>query len=182
MIRPVLLGPSGIGKTPLSKLFKLESWHPYRVRAPRNEEDAKTCLSPEEYQRRERLHAQDTPLYEGARRLRVYRERSLVEVRGTAQCLEHTPSIGDPSRAVLIELFAPVFVELLRNRERISPVVRLDPNDLLVLLLNPTSVSCAEIRDVPEALSAVIRCGILERSRPLAPASIRLTSSVVSRR
>ena len=60
-----------------------------------------------------------------------------------------------------------------------SEAIHLDPNDLLVLLLNPAPVSLAEIHGVPYALSAAIRSGILERSRLL---GARVDAADVERR
>ena len=167
MIRPVLLGPSGIGKTPVSKLFKLECWHPRRVRPPRNAEDARACLTPEEFARIERGHATETPLYAGERGLRVYPERSLFQVRGTDQCLEHTSAAGDPGASLLIELFAPIFVDLLRHRHRLGSAISLDPDQLLVLLLNPVPQSCTTMAQTPVELSLAVHTAIVERSRLL---------------
>jgi hypothetical protein len=34
-----LVGPSGVGKSPLAPLFKLQGVEPFRIRIPRNEKD-----------------------------------------------------------------------------------------------------------------------------------------------
>lgn len=39
-----ILGPSGIGRTNLARLFKFPGLDPFRVRAPRNAKDRNLCI------------------------------------------------------------------------------------------------------------------------------------------
>jgi len=165
--RLAVLGPSGIGKTPLSKLFKLEHWQPFRVRTPRNAEDATSCKTPEEYAKIEAEHAGETPLYEGSDQLRVYRDVSLFEVRGTKQCLDHTTSAKDATTPLLVEVYAPVFVQLLRNAGRLRDAFAMDPDSFAVLLLNPLWTTYSDMDSAPAEMPLAVHTGILERSRLL---------------
>jgi len=44
----VILGHSGIGKSPLAHLFNVPGWEPFRVRKPRNAQDARVCMNEED--------------------------------------------------------------------------------------------------------------------------------------
>jgi len=162
------MGHSGIGKSPLTKLFKLTGWEPFRIRIPRNAEDAKVCKSPAEYDDLERRYVGAQLLYAGepdsSSKLRVYEDWSFFEVRGARQCLEHAAAkvVSVPLR---IEVFAPVFLEMLKNQGSLKSAFALSTENLLILLLNPTSTPFRDMHEPSQELRLATLFAVTERDR-----------------
>jgi hypothetical protein len=167
-IRLYIAGHSGIGKSPLTRLFNVEGWEPFRVRVPRNDQDAKVCKTPEEARELENEYKERIPIYESignsTNQLRVYDEWSVFDVRGKSQWLNHTLA-KDSNASLRIEIFAPVFAEMLEHREKIKEAFDLELDNILILLLNPTSMSFRDMKDPTHALSLATLTAITERSR-----------------
>jgi hypothetical protein len=168
-IRLCLLGHSGVGKSPLTKLFKVDGWEPFRVRKPRSAADAKVCKSREEFQTLLDQHSGQTPLYqspEGSENaLRVYEDWSFFKVRCKDQCLEHTETAKNPATSLRIEIFAPVLVEILENLSRLDRAFHLNLDSLLIVLLNPISRSFVDMGEPTTELRLATHTAIVERSR-----------------
>lgn len=168
-IRLCIMGPSGVGKSPLSRLFNVQGWEPYRIRVPRNAEDAKVCKTPDEYAALEAGHRSKKLLYESpassTNKLRVYRTWSFFEVRGSRQCLEHTPEAKDAAMPLRVEIFAPVLLEILQNLDAVRDAFAVSHENLLVLLLNPTSRPFREMSAPSEELRLATFSAATERDR-----------------
>lgn len=168
-IRCCILGHSGIGKSPLTKLFKVDGWDPFRVRIPRNEQDAKVCKSPEEYSKLVAKYNNQKLIYESPQgsenNLRVFKDCSFFKVRGSDQYLEHTEDAKDENKSLRIEIAAPILAEMLENRENLKNVFALDPKNLMIILLNPTSQSFKEMEEPSPELRLATLFAITERSR-----------------
>ena len=167
MVRVCILGHSGVGKTHLARLFTLDGWEPYRVRAPRNAADAAVCKSPAEYEALVAGQAARPLLYEGGapNDLRVYEDWSFFTVRNTRQCLEHTAAARDPAKPLRIEMFAPVLAELLEHQQEVDGrAFSLNVDDLVILLLNPTSRSIHDMDEPTEELRLATLLSIRERA------------------
>jgi len=169
-LRICIMGHSGVGKSPLAKLFKVGSWEPFRVRVSRGAEDAKVCKTLEEYERLEADHY-EKPLYESPssspNKLRVYDDWSFFEVRGAKQCLEHTLAAKDKFVPLRIEIYAPVFLEILKNSDSLTQAFALDRESLLILLLNPTSRLFRDMEKPSEELRLATLLATAERDRVL---------------
>ncbi|MGH8527859.1 MAG: hypothetical protein ACREXY_27670, partial [Gammaproteobacteria bacterium] len=168
-LRLCIMGPSGVGKSPLSRLLNVQGWEPFRVRVPRNAEDAKVCKTPDEYAALEEAHRSEAPLYEGPtgnpNKLRIYRSWSFFEVRGGHQCLEHTPAAKDPAVSLRVEIFAPVLLEILQNLANLREAFALTQENLLLLLLNPTSRQFRDMSIPSEELRLATLVAVTERDR-----------------
>ncbi len=142
-----LLGPSGIGKSPLASLFKLGRFEPYRVRIPRDEKDAEVCKTEQECAEtlKEEQTACGKPVAfpKSPNGLSIYENWAFFEVRKKKQLLEFRRKkkleLRLPRR---IEVFAPVLVEILGSRPAMERI-GLAPGEeqLIAILLNPSSVS-----------------------------------------
>lgn len=167
--RVCIMGHSGAGKSPLAKLFKVDGWEPFRVRKPRNKEDAKVCKSPEEYAVLETKYQNEKPLYESPpsspNHLRVYKDWSFFKVRGAKQCLPHTEAARDPEAALRIEIFGPVLLEMIKAGDVLRPAIALNLSNLFIILLNPTSVSFARMESPSPELRLATALAIMERKR-----------------
>jgi hypothetical protein len=167
-LRLCIVGHSGIGKSPLTKLFDLTAWEPFRIRVPRNAEDAKVCKSPDEYERLERQHSGTQPIYASpqgsSNRLRVYEHWSFFEVRRERQCLDHKEAKNE-SASLRIEIFAPVFLEMLKNLGSLGSAFTLTVENLLILLLNPTSKSFRDMPEPSQELRLATLFAVTERDR-----------------
>ena len=178
-----ILGHSGIGKSPLGRLFKVPTWEPFRVRTPRNPLDGKTCKTQQEFD--ELLESQKSkygdPLYRShphsENPLIVYPEWSFFKVRGTNQCLPHIEAARKPGSALRVEIFAPVLVEMIENQEKFREAFTLDIPNMLFVLLNPTSESFKDMHSPSLALSLATLSAITERSR-LYAAGVDLAESL----
>jgi hypothetical protein len=168
-LRICVMGHSGVGKSPLTRLFNVDGWEPFRVRVPRNAEDAKVCKTPDEYERLEASHRSLQPLYESPsgnpNRLRVYEGWSFFEVREAKQCLEHTAAAKNKSVPLRVEIFAPVLLEMLKNADSLDRAFALDTENLLLLLLNPTSRSFRDMQEPSEELRLATLFATTERDR-----------------
>lgn len=180
-LRICIMGHSGIGKSPLTKLFKIDGWEPFRVRVPRNAEDAKVCKTPDEYKKLEEGHRNLASLYESQgdnpNKLRVYDDWSFFEVRRANQCLEHTVAAKDKSIPLRVEIFAPVLIEILKNSEALRSAFVLDKENVLILLLNPTSCSFRDMQEPSEELRLATIFATTERAR-VAGKSVDLADSL----
>ena len=182
-MRLCILGHSGVGKTPLGRLFKAPTWEPFRVRTPRNPLDAKTCKTQEEHD--ELLEGQrgkyGEPLYRShphsENDLIVYPEWSFFKVRGTRQCLLHIEEARDPDAPLRVEIFAPVLVEMIENQEKFKKAFALNVPNMLFVLLNPTSESFWAAHGPSLELSLATFTAITERSR-LLPAGVDLAETL----
>jgi len=167
VLRVCILGHSGVGKTHLAQLFALEGWEPFRVREPRNPTDAALCKTPAEYAALKAGRADVAPVYRGGppNDLRVYEDWSFFAVRNGAQCLEHTAAARDRSTSLRVEIFAPVLAELLEHHDEIDGrAFSLDPDDIVVLLLNPTARSIHEMVEPTDELRLATLFAIRERA------------------
>ena len=169
-MRICIVGHAGIGKSPLSKLFKAEDWEPYRVRKPRNAADAEVCKTPDEYEELLRnCQAKQSLHYDGGsssrNQLLVYEQWSFFKVRGDRQCLEHTPAAKDRSTALRVEIFGPVLVEMIENRAQIKVAFPLDPDDLVIVILNPDSTRISRMTTPSLSLALATHTAVAERSR-----------------
>ena len=182
-MRLCILGHSGIGKTPLGRLFKVPTWEPFRVRTPRNALDAKTCKTQEELDAllADQKARYGEPLYRShphnGNAIIVYPDWSFFRVRGTNQCLEHIAEARKPGAGLRVEIFAPVLVELIENQERFREAFTLDIPNMLFVLLNPTPESFREMSSPSLALSLAALTAITERSR-LYAAGVDLAESL----
>ena len=163
--RICILGHSGIGKSNLARLFNVDGWEPFRVRKPRDAEDAKICMSPEEFERLRSTLESKKLLYEGDGGLKVYEDWSLLKVRGKDQCLSHTPEAKSDRSLLRVEIFAPVLVQMLKNRDKRAGVFSLDPARTLVILLNPTRTSFQGTDEPSQELRLSTAFAVAERYR-----------------
>jgi hypothetical protein len=168
-MRICIVGHAGIGKSPISRLFRIEGWEPFRVRKPRNEEDKKVCKTLAEYQVLLEGCQKDEALYEGSgtsdNALRVFTDWSFFKVRGDPQCLEHTAAAKDPAISIRVEIFAPVLVEMIENSAKISAAFHLALEDLVIIMLNPDSVSFAKMTTPSVPLCLATHTAVSERNR-----------------
>lgn len=168
-LRVCIVGPSGIGKSCLSKLFKIEGWDPKRVRKPRTPEEKNICISDDEYEKLLGDSSKGQLLYEShpgsPNQLRVYENWSFFLVRRAKQCLEHTKAAKDANVPLRIEVFAPVLLEMLQSGPLLKNAFVLNPSDLLILLLNPTSISVGAMHEPSVELKQATLVSITERYR-----------------
>jgi hypothetical protein len=169
-MRMCIVGHAGVGKSPFSKVFKLQGWEPYRVREPRDAEDAKVCKTPHEYEALLReCREKQKPHYDGGsssqNHLLVYDQWSFFKVRNDRQCLELTPAAKDASQSLRVEIFAPVLVEMIENRTQIASAFPLDLDDLAVVILNPDSTPISEMASPSLPLTLATHTAVAERSR-----------------
>jgi hypothetical protein len=163
--RICILGHSGIGKTNLAGLFKVKGWEPYRVRIPRDADDAKVCMSPPDFQRLLSELAGKKPLYEGNAGFKAYEHWSVLNVRGKDQILNHSIEAKSDDTLLRVEIFAPVLVEILRNRDKLTGAFSLDPSRTLVILLNPTGTSFRDMGEPSPELRLSTAFAVAERYR-----------------
>lgn len=174
-IQLCFLGHSGIGKSPLTKLFdkeKVGSWDPFRVRKPRNEEDAKVCKSYDRFNEiLKRCSENEKLIYRGQSKnqLLIYETWSFFKVRDKDQCLEHKTAQDaiEAGKSLRIEIYAPVLVEMLEatQKEKVKKHLPLDSDKLLIVLLNPTLCSFEEMKEPDQELCLATLFSITERSR-----------------
>jgi hypothetical protein len=167
-LRICIIGHSGIGKSPLAKLFNVGGWEPKRVRTPRNEADKALCITKAEAETLQQQHGDVKPLYQSQGNpgeLTVWHDWSRFLVRGKEQWLEHTLDAKNAEKALRIEIFGPVFVEMLSNLKRLGSAFALSRDDLMIILLNPTSDSFAKMNEPSPALQLAVSVATGERSR-----------------
>jgi hypothetical protein len=116
--RICILGHSGIGKSNLAALFKVAGWEPYRVRVPRDAEDAAVCKSPDEFKKLREEAIQKGLKHkfqiEAGGDLEVYDDCSIFKVRGKDQYL--TRSSTSNRRGVVGGGFASVSRQAARSQ------------------------------------------------------------------
>lgn len=159
-MRIAIFGHSGIGKSHLKRLFKVKSFEPFRVRIPRDKDDARVCKSPQEFQKLLSAHDGYKPLSVAdgdTSNLRIFENWSFFKIRDKDdQCLEHTPGARNPAVPLMVEIYAPVFFDILRAQATIpemkNKVLSCDKEDLLIILLNPTSFPFKEMKSGPSML------------------------------
>jgi hypothetical protein len=153
----------------LSKLFNVEGWDPKRVRKPRTPEEESLCISEDKYEKLLGDPSKGQLLYESPpdnpNQLRIYENWSFFLVRIAKQCLEHTKAAKDANVPLRIEVFAPVLLEMLRASPLLKDAFVLNPSNLLILLLNPTSVSVRAMQEPPEELKQATLVSVTERYR-----------------
>lgn len=150
-----ILGPSGIGKSPLASLFRLSGLDPLRVRKPRDEKDRALCISESDaialYQS-DVPNAPQWPTPKAANDWFVIGEHWLfMSVRGDRQCLRFMEDDGTPvlhSRR-RIEMFGPRLLDILKNKECQSKI-DLTPDNVIILLLNPSAQTYDEMSGSPD--------------------------------
>ena len=164
-----ILGHSGIGKSPLTKLFKVEGWEPFRVRKPRNDADAKVCKTKEEYDKLIKEHKNKSPLFKSSalseNDIKIYEDWSFFKVRNKPQCLEHTKLSKDRSVSLRIEIFAPVLLEIIQNLSKIKKAFYMDLKNLFFIFLNPTSIPFTKMNAPITELKLSTHSAIFERYR-----------------
>jgi hypothetical protein len=142
-----ILGPAGVGKSSLAALFKLDGFDPLRVRTPRDQSDAFVCVLEEDASELYPDGATDAPPWPSPVApdgwFVVGDNWLFMEVRGDRQCLrileeDGTPSLRAPRR---IEVFAPRLVDILNDKGGAGTKADFRAENLVVLLLNPTSES-----------------------------------------
>jgi hypothetical protein len=171
-IQLCILGHSGVGKSPLPRLFnddKVIDWEPFRVRRPRNAQDAKVCMNREEFDKYLSYCKENEELIyqgQGENQLRIYETWSFFKVRDTDQCLEHKIA-KEANKSLRIEIYAPILVEMLQvvGTEAAKRHFPLDRNKLLIILLNPTSCSFGDMQEPSQELCLATLFAITERSR-----------------
>jgi len=159
--RPVhvcLLGPSGIGKAPLALLFRLPGLDPLRVREPRDEKDKLVCISEPDAAALFAKATADKPVpwptpKAPANWFVLGKHWLFFGVRGDRQCLRFEEDDG--RRPVLrsqkrVEVFAPRLLDILNNRDGVQGKISLSPDDLVVLLLNPSQTSYDDMTTGPD--------------------------------
>lgn len=167
-IRTCILGHSGIGKSPLANLFKVGGWEPYRVRKPRDATDV--AMNPSEFQQLKQVYASAKPIYDGSAKnnnLRVYADWSFFTVRTKDQCLEHTPRAKNAAIPLRIEIYAPVLLELLEDLPTNAAPFSLNPENLLIVLLNPTDTSFGNMETPSDELKLATVLAVSERYRAM---------------
>jgi hypothetical protein len=95
----------------------------------------------------------------------VYEDWSFFEVRGAKQCLEHTAAAKNKSVPLRVEIFAPVLLEMLKNVDALGNAFALGTENLLLLLLNPTSRSFFDMKEPSEELRLATLFATTERYR-----------------
>jgi hypothetical protein len=151
-----ILGPSGIGKSPLASLFRLPGLDPLRVREPRDEKDKALCiLEPDAIDLYNRDVSDAGPwstsetdpdwFVLGAHWL-------FMSVRGDQQCLRFAEEDGT---SVLrshrrVEVYAPRFLDILTNKANCQNVIDLTPENVVILLLNPSAQSFGKMLGSPD--------------------------------
>jgi hypothetical protein len=169
--RICILGPSGIGKSPLAELFTADRFEPRRRREPRNQEEVPITVTAADYEEQRRNHSEQRreARYSdphGVWAIEVYEDVSFLKVRGKDQLLEHgTPHA--PSTPLRIEIFAPTLCALFQHHRQLPSNLasRVDPKRTLVVILNPTSTSFRSMTSpTPELVIAVLQA-TTERAR-----------------
>jgi hypothetical protein len=137
-----ILGPSGIGKSPLASLFRLSGLDPLRVREPRDAKDLALCIAEPDaiqvYNAEKPIEAGPWPTPKAPERWFVVGQHWLfISVRGDRQCLRFQEDDGksvlrSPNR---VEIFAPRLIDILKSETSIG----LRPDNVVVLLLNPSA-------------------------------------------
>lgn len=151
-----ILGPSGIGKSPLASLFWLPGLDPLRVREPRDEKDRALCISESDaidLYHREAPGATPWPTPKAANNWFAIGEHWLfMSVRGDRQCLRFKEDNGTPvlrSRR-RIEVFGPRLLDILRNKNGCQSRIDLNPSNVVILLLNPSAQTYDEMSGSPD--------------------------------
>jgi hypothetical protein len=151
-----ILGPSGIGKSPLASLFRLPGLDPLRVREPRDEKDKALCILESDaidlYQR-DAPSATPWPEPTAAPDWFVLGAHWLfMSVRGDRQCLRFAEDDGTPvlrSRQ-RIEVFGPRLLDILQDRDGCQSRIGLTPDNVVILLLNPSAQSYDKMSGSPD--------------------------------
>ncbi len=151
-----ILGPSGIGKSPLASLFRLPGFDPLRVREPRDEKDRALCiLEPDaiDLYQRDAGNAGAWPTPKAPLDWFVLGASWLfMSVRGDRQCLRFAE---DDGTAVLrsrrrVEVFAPRLLDILKNTDGCQSKINLTPDNVVILLLNPSTNSYDKMSSSPD--------------------------------
>lgn len=164
-MRLAICGPSGIAKSIIMKLLKLLGVDPKRVRKPRPNEDPTVCMDPTEFNKlKAKLKGRPGgPLYKKDD-LRVYPDWSIFRIRGKDwQALPHQGLFKDPRSKIRVEIFAPVLTELLHHHAQLGDAFSLQPENTLVILLNPTSTSYRRMTVPTDKLRAMTEASIRAR-------------------
>jgi hypothetical protein len=181
-----VMGPAGVGKSHLDKLTDLPGWDPYRVRPPRTADDkamdknifndllVKGDVKDNCWKRGHLLYPHDgqcEKIIDGNEIRRIYEKSGLCictgwsffKVRGADQCLNHAEY--RPDRAMRIEIFAPVLIEMIRHRRELVDAFDLRLENFLVIILNPTSLSFADSPRPSIPLQLATAMAVVERDR-----------------
>jgi len=164
-MRLVVCGPSGIAKSIIMKLLTLLGVDPKRVRKPRTGEDPNMCMDPDAFNN---LKAQlelrpGGPIYK-TEDLSVYRDWAIFRIRQKDwQALPLEGAFKDAYSDVRVEVFAPVLVDLLIHHAQLRDAFSLEPENVLVILLNPTGTSYRDMTAPTEELRTATRQSIRDR-------------------
>ena len=144
----LVFGPSGIGKSPLDEIFRDEvrRLEPHRVRdAPRDSLD-RYHLSKIAHTSILLLPADQEPKgpFGGASQIFVHSTVALFKVRAEDQVL-FRPGDGIPSGVTMVEIFGPVFRDLLDQRGTVGWVDALFSGTVFAIFLNPWSRPFAQV-------------------------------------
>jgi hypothetical protein len=149
-----ILGPSGIGKSPLSKIFNLPGMDPKRVRAPRSKEDRRLCISEQAAIKlfEKEAKGEEWPTHPAEPNWFVFGDHWLFfSAGGDRQCLR----FKDAENHLLlrsqmrVEIFAPCLRDIL-NDDKKSGQVGLRKEKLVALLLNPSATSYKDMKKADE--------------------------------
>lgn len=151
-----VLGPSGIGKSPLAALFRLAGFDPLRVREPRDDKDRALCI-PEpdaiDLYHRDTRSAGAWPTPKAPTDWFILGDRWLfISVRGDRQCLRFAEDDGTAAlrSSRRVEIFAPRLIDILNNREACQTKIDLKPDNVVILLLNPSAASYDKMAGSPD--------------------------------
>ena len=161
-----LLGPSGIGKSPLANLFKLEGFEPYRIRTPRDEKDKRVCMDETEaeeiYNHEFNAHRPEEIEEDW---LEVGNEYCFFSVRKDRQCLRFKIDgkrvLNKPKR---IEIFAPRLLDILKNKKGSGAAIGLNLHNILLIFLNPSTSRYSEMNTPDNVLEQATFYAITKRT------------------
>lgn len=167
--RVCLLGHSGIGKSPLSALFRGDGFEPLRVRKPRGLGDSAISRSKFDDERKERSGRKPllTDSAEGSWSIEVHEDVSFLKVRDTDQLLKH-PTECPEDIPMRVEVYAPILERFLQLHAKgnLPPSLAnwLAPHRMLIFVLNPTRTSFAQMQTPTDELRIAVYGATTQRA------------------